>query len=198
MTTSTPTYTAAPLIKTKDVIEVEQLSERYHSLLGGITWDQNTAGRMYRFSKELCDKRNYKKFTTFKSEGDDMITGNHLRLFSICEHHLLPFFGDVAIAYIPNNLIFGLSKLQRIVDKFASKPQIQERLTSDIANFINYLIKPKGVAVQVKAIHTCVFARGTQSTNAEFTTTKVLGLFKEDRQAHDEFLKTIQSQRMQL
>ena len=95
-----------------------------------------------------------------------MIIGNHLRLFSFCEHHLLPFFGEVAIGYIPDKKIFGLSKFQRLIDKVSSKPQLQERLTYQILEEINNRLEPKGIGVVIKAIHTCVFARGTQSSHS--------------------------------
>jgi GTP cyclohydrolase I len=156
-------------------------------------YDHETTRRVFGFSKELEVKREYTRFTRFPSLSDDMIIGNHLRLFSVCEHHLLPFFGEVAICYIPDKWIFGLSKFQRIVDAIASKPQLQERLTHEILEFIQKNIEPKGIAVQVKAIHTCVFARGVQSSTAEFTTTAVIGALKENPQARNEFLQNINS-----
>jgi GTP cyclohydrolase I len=165
----------------------------YYEMLGG-NWKQyplDTGRRVTDFCKELATKRDYDKFTTFKAEGDEMIIGNHLRLFSICEHHLLPFFGEVAIGYIPNDLIFGISKLQRLIDKHSSKPQLQERITTDIRKDIEERIHPKGVAVQIKAIHTCVFARGVQSSDAQFTTTSVSGNFKENAQTRNEFLQNV-------
>lgn len=168
------------------------LVEEYYKLLGGIgDFPSETDVRVYMFSKELKDKRDYSRLTVFESDADEMIIGNHLRMFSICEHHLLPFFGEVSIGYIPDGQIFGLSKFQRIVDKFASKPQIQERLTKDITDFIVDKIKPKGVGVVIRAIHTCVFARGVQSAQAEFTTNVMYGAFKENAQARNEFLSCV-------
>ena len=117
-----------------------------------------------------------------------MIIGNHLRLFSICEHHLLPFYGEVAIGYIPDGRIFGLSKFQRLVDMVASKPQTQERLTIKILEEIKNRLNPIGIGVIVKAIHTCVFARGVQSNKAEFTTNAMYGRFKDSPQTRSEFL----------
>lgn len=165
----------------------------YYQLIGGHSDEflPETAGRVWRFSEELKSKREYDRLTVFDSDADEMIIGNHLRMFSICEHHLLPFFGEVSIGYIPDGQIFGLSKFQRIVDKFASKPQIQERLTKDIADFIVECVHPKGVGVVVVATHTCVFARGVQSASAEFTTNVMYGAFKENAQARNEFLSCV-------
>jgi GTP cyclohydrolase IA len=162
-------------------------------MLGGdITkWDNETSARVNQYCEELQTKRNYTKFTKFPATSDDMIIGNHLRMYSICEHHLLPFFGEAAIAYIPDKWIFGLSKFQRIIDMVASRPQLQERLTHEILKFIDNAIQPKGIAVQIKAIHTCVFARGVQSTDAQFTTTAVSGRLKVNPQARNEFLQNV-------
>jgi GTP cyclohydrolase IA len=103
-------------------------------MLGGKkgNFSMDTAKRVRSFAIELEQKRNYDRFTTFDSDCDEMIIGNHLRLFSICEHHLLPFYGEVSIGYIPNGKIFGLSKFQRLIDMISSKPQTQESLTAEI------------------------------------------------------------------
>jgi GTP cyclohydrolase I len=169
-------------------------------MLGGNTMNYQaaTVDRVMQFWSELRQKRNYDKFTTFKSDADEMVIGNHLKLFSICEHHLLPFFGEVSIGYIPQGTVLGLSKFQRIVDKFASKPQIQERLTSEILKFIQQITNAKGAGVVIKAIHTCVFARGVQSASAEFTTTALGGVFKTQHETRAEFLKSIDDNRMRI
>ena len=168
--------------------ELNETVNGYYRLIGGEnkSYDKETSRRLRAFGEELYRKRSYEKFTAFKADHDDMIIGNHLRLFSFCEHHLLPFFGEVAIGYIPNNKIFGLSKFQRLVDKVSSKPQLQERLTYQILEEIKNRLEPKGVGVVIKAIHTCVFARGTQSTSAEFTTSAVDGIFKENHNTKQE------------
>jgi|SRR5262245_1024719 len=172
----------------------------YYELLSGTSGglDPQTPKRVLRFSDELQAKRAYNRFSKFLSEGDQMITGNHLRVFSFCKHHLLPFFGEAAIAYIPKKHIFGLSKFQRLVDKFASEPQIQEGLTTQIADFIDQELRPAGVAVQLKCIHTCVFARGVNTANAEFTTTAVRGVMKDNPQAREEFLAAIADNRIRV
>ena len=99
--------------------ELNETVNGYYRLIGGENknYDKEKSRRLRAFGEELYRKRSYEKFTAFKADHDDMIIGNHLRLFSFCEHHLLPFFGEVAIGYIPNNKIFGLSKFQRLVDK---------------------------------------------------------------------------------
>ena len=173
--------------------EFEKTISGYYRLIGGDDgkYDKETSRRLASFGDELLRKRSYEKFTTFKADHDDMIIGNHLRLFSFCEHHLLPFFGEVAIGYIPDNKIFGLSKFQRLIDKVSSRPQLQERLTYQILEEINNRLAPKGVGVVIKAIHTCVFARGTQSSTAEFTTSAVDGIFKENINTKNEFFSII-------
>ena len=137
----------------------------YFRMLGGQLedFDTETTRRVIQFCIELDSKRSYDRLTTFPSDTDEMIIGNNLRLFSFCEHHLLPFFGKVHIGYIPNGKIFGLSKFQRLVDTVASKPQLQERLTNEIAQYVIKHLEPQGVGVVVKAIRTCVFARGVHN-----------------------------------
>lgn len=165
----------------------------YYTLLGGHAdkYDKETTRRVNDFSNEFTVKRDYRRFTLFDATNDDMIVGKHLRLFSFCEHHLLPYFGEVAIGYIPSSKIMGLSKFQRLVDACASKPSIQESLTHEIAQAINGLLHPRGVAVAVKAIHSCVFARGVQSTNAEFETLAMMGVFRTELQPRSEFLASL-------
>jgi GTP cyclohydrolase I len=182
-----------PSFYDNDIFEFDKIINGYYKLIGGddSKYDKETSRRLRTFGEELLKKRSYEKFTTFKAAHDDMIIGNHLRLFSFCEHHLLPFFGEVAIGYIPDNKIFGLSKFQRLIDKISSRPQLQERLTYQILEEINNRLKPKGIGVVIKAIHTCVFARGTQSTTAEFTTSAVEGIFKENINTKNEFLSII-------
>ena len=177
----------------KGSVEFDNIINGYYQLIGGEVndYDKETSKRLQSFGEELSRKRLYEKFTTFKAENDDMIIGNHLRLFSFCEHHLLPFFGEVAIGYIPDTKIFGLSKFQRFIDKVSSRPQLQERLTHQILEEIKNRLEPKGIGVVIKAIHTCVFARGTQSSTAEFTTSAVDGIFKENINTKNEFLSII-------
>ena len=115
-----------------------------------------------------------------------------IELYSLCEHHLLPFFGKAHIAYIPNGHIVGLSKIPRVVDVFARRLQVQERLTEQILDCINDTLKPEGVAVIIEASHMCMMMRGVQKQNSTTTTSGFRGAFKET-DTRNEFLKLVSS-----
>ncbi len=126
----------------------------------------------------------------FDENYHDMVIVKDIELYSLCEHHMLPFFGKAHIAYIPNGKIVGLSKLPRVVDVFARRLQVQERLTHDILECINTTLKPKGVAVVIEAQHMCMMMRGVQKQNSATTTSGFRGDF-EQMQTRNEFLKLI-------
>lgn len=128
----------------------------------------------------------------FKEDYEDMVIVKDIELYSLCEHHMLPFFGKAHIAYIPNWHIVGLSKLPRIVDVFARRLQVQERLTHDILECINTTLQPKGVAVVIEASHMCMMMRGVQKQNSTTTTSGFRGQF-EKIETRNEFLKLISS-----
>lgn len=128
----------------------------------------------------------------FKEDYKEMVIIKDIELYSLCEHHMLPFFGKAHIAYIPNGRIVGLSKIPRVVDVFARRLQVQERLTEQILECINDTLKPQGVAVVIEASHMCMMMRGVQKQNSTTTTSGFRGAFKESN-TRNEFLKLIAS-----
>jgi GTP cyclohydrolase I len=130
------------------------------------------------------------KSAMFAESYHDMVIIKDIELYSLCEHHILPFFGKAHIAYIPDGYIVGLSKIPRVVDIFARRLQVQERLTHDILECINNTLKPKGVAVVIEASHMCMMMRGVQKQNSVTTTSGFRGQF-ETNETRSEFLKLI-------
>ena len=125
----------------------------------------------------------------FKSEGHrNMVMVRDIELYSLCEHHLLPFFGKAHVAYIPDGHIVGLSKIPRIVDVFARRLQVQERLTEEIATALDEVLKPTGVGVVIEAYHLCMMMRGVEKQNSKTITSAVRGAFKDDSKTREEFL----------
>ena len=125
----------------------------------------------------------------FKEDHDNMIMVRDIELYSMCEHHMLPFFGKAHVAYIPNGKIVGLSKIPRIVDVFARRLQVQERLTEEIAEGLCSVLQPSGVGVVVEAYHLCMMMRGVQKQNSKTITSALRGVFREDPKTRDEFLR---------
>ncbi len=128
----------------------------------------------------------------FKEDYKNMVIVKDIELYSLCEHHMLPFFGKAHIAYIPNGYIVGLSKIPRIVDVFARRLQVQERMTDEILNVIQETLNPLGVAVVIEASHMCMMMRGVQKQNSSTTTSAWSGEFKH-QETRNEFLKLITS-----
>ncbi len=124
---------------------------------------------------------------------DEMVIVKDIEVFSLCEHHLLPFFGRCHVAYIPSNRVIGLSKLPRLVDVFARRLQVQERLTTEIAYTIMDKIKPLGVGVVIEARHLCMIMRGVEKQNSVAVTSAMLGSFRDDRKTREEFLSLVRS-----
>ncbi len=152
---------------------------------------KETPKRYIKFLKEFLTPKNF-NFTTFDAEGtDEMILQTNIPFYSLCEHHIAPFFGVANVAYIPNDKIVGLSKLARTVDLYANRLQNQERITSQIAEKIMTELKPKGVAVTLKAQHLCMCMRGVKKHDTWTMTSKMVGAFKDDDKARSEFLSLI-------
>ncbi len=129
----------------------------------------------------------------FKEEQEEMVVLKDLDFYSLCEHHLVPFFGKCYIAYLPKDQIIGLSKIARIVDVFARRLQVQERMTREIAHAIERHLKPRGVAVVIEAQHLCMMMRGVEKQNCIATTSTMLGAFKQDAATRMEFFSLLGS-----
>ena len=125
----------------------------------------------------------------FQSETDEMVIVKDIEMYSLCEHHLAPFYGKAHVAYIPDKRIIGLSKVARVVDVFARRLQVQERLTHDVAHALQDVLQPRGVGVIIEAAHLCMMMRGVQKQNSSTVTSCLLGLFRSDERTRSEFLK---------
>jgi GTP cyclohydrolase I len=122
---------------------------------------------------------------------DEMVIVRDIEFYSMCEHHMLPFIGRIHVAYIPTDKVIGLSKIPRIVDLFSRRLQVQERMTRQIAEYIQLVLKPQGVAVVAEGLHMCMMLRGVKKHDARMTTSTMLGVFREDMSTRMEFLDNI-------
>ena len=179
----------------------EDIKERYQQIIEYLGEDVNREGLLKtpeRASKAMQfltqgyhqDAAEILKSAMFKESYNEMVIVKDIEVYSLCEHHILPFFGKAHIAYIPNGQIVGLSKLPRIVDIFARRLQVQERLTKQILDCINDTLQPQGVAVVIEASHMCMMMRGVQKQNSVTTTSGFRGQF-EKIETRNEFLKLI-------
>jgi GTP cyclohydrolase I len=157
---------------------------------------ERTPERVHRALEQLT--RGYKEDAEAILRGalftvgyDEMVIVKDIEMFSLCEHHLLPFFGKVHVAYIPNGKVIGLSKLPRLVEVFARRLQVQERLTTQIAETIQNAIEPQGVGVVVEARHLCMMMRGVEKQHSSAVTSSMLGCFRDCRETREEFLSLI-------
>ena len=132
---------------------------------------------------------------TFSVHYDEMVVVKDIEFFSLCEHHLLPFFGKAHVAYLPSKRVLGLSKIARLVNMFARRLQIQERMTCQIAQSIEEKISPEGVGVIIEARHLCMQMRGVEKQHGQAVTSAMLGAFRNNKQTRDEFLSLVRSQK---
>ena len=148
-------------------------------------WDFLTKG----YSENLDELINN---AIFEGESKDMVIVKNIEFYSLCEHHMIPFYGKAHIGYIPNGKIIGLSKLARITDLFSQRLQVQERLTNQIAQCLQEVLNPRGVAVVLEGKHFCMLSRGVQKQNSIATSSSMLGIFREKESTRNEFLKLIE------
>lgn len=130
----------------------------------------------------------------YQEDYDEMVIIKDIDLYSLCEHHMLPFLGKCHVAYLPKGKVIGLSKVPRIVDTFSRRLQVQERLTNQIAECLEKILQPKGVGVIIEAMHLCMAMRGVEKQSSYTTTSSMLGSFKSDARTRSEFLSLIRSQ----
>src|SRR5215469_13770485 len=149
---------------------------------------RGTPGRMARAYAELFTPRPFTMTTFPNDEGyDELVLARAIPLRSVCEHHLLPFTGIAHVGYLPGHRILGLSKLARIVEHFARRPQVQERLTKQVADWLYTSLRPRGVGVVIEAEHTCMTVRGVQAAGSRTLTSTMLGTLREDARSRQEF-----------
>jgi len=194
-------YKAAQLID-GDGIDHEAIKVAINSILDAVGEDSKRDGllrtpdRVSRMYAELLggyrvDPVAMVNDAVFDVEYDQMVIVRDIEFYSMCEHHMLPFIGRVHVAYVPDGKVIGLSKIPRVVEMFARRLQVQERMTSQVADFINELLKPKGVAVVVEALHLCSMMRGVKKHDARMTTSAVHGYFRNNMATRMEFLDNI-------
>jgi GTP cyclohydrolase IA len=188
---------AAAELDVPDSIEFEQLIRRQLELLGEDPDREGLLRTPTRVARSLTwltqgyemDVREVVGDALFDDPHDNMIMVRDIELYSMCEHHLIPFYGKAHVAYIPDGHIVGLSKLPRVVDVFARRLQVQERLTEQIAQALTDILEPKGVGVVIEAYHLCMMMRGVQKQNSRTITSALRGVFRDDAKTRDEFLR---------
>lgn len=186
----------------EDEMDLGTIEESVKSILGAIGEDVDREGllrtpeRVARSYRELLagyrmDPRALINDAVFDVAYDAMVVVRDIEFYSMCEHHMLPFLGRAHIAYIPSDKVIGLSKIPRIVDLFSRRLQVQERMTRQIADYIDVVLKPQGVAVVVEGLHMCMMMRGVKKHDARMTTSTMLGAFRNDMATRMEFLENI-------
>ena len=179
--------------------KLEEICQQVLEELGEETAREGLLRTPFRYSKALRELTSgYRKDldtivnnAIFHEEYSEMVVVKDIEFYSLCEHHVLPFFGRAHVAYVPDGKIIGLSKIPRIVDMFARRLQVQERLTEEITNAINELLQPKGVACMISAQHLCMMMRGVQAQSSSMVTSSMRGVFLKYSATRDEFLSII-------
>ena|ERR1017187_4271363 len=177
--------------------ELQELVHRQLELLGEDPRRQGLLKTPLRVSRAIAwltrgydmDVADVVGDAVFAEDHESMVMVRDIEIYSLCEHHMLPFFGKAHIAYIPNGRIVGLSKLPRIVEVFARRLQVQERLTEQVAGAIEEVLKPVGVGVVIEAYHLCMMMRGVEKQNSKTITSALRGAFRDDAKTRDEFLR---------
>ncbi|MFE9689607.1 GTP cyclohydrolase I FolE [Micromonospora sp. NPDC005806] len=175
----------------RDLVAAEEAAARFLTALG-IDLDseslRDTPGRMARAYVELLTARPFDLTTFPNDEGyDELVLARSIPIRSVCEHHLLPFVGVAHVGYLPGDRILGLSKLARVVEHFAHRPQVQERLTKQVADWLALELAPKGVGVVIEAEHLCMSLRGVRAAGATTVTSTLLGTLRDDARSRAEF-----------
>ncbi|PCJ80975.1 MAG: GTP cyclohydrolase I FolE [Bacteroidetes bacterium] len=189
-------------IDTYDEKAISSLAEQYRTILSGIGEDVEREGLLKtpeRVAKAIAFMTSgmdavpsdILKSALFTEDNDEMVLVRNIEIFSLCEHHMLPFFGKAHVAYIPNGKIVGLSKIPRVVDAFARRLQVQERLTEQIRDCIQTTLNPKGVAVVIEAQHLCMQMRGVEKQGCVTTTSAFTGAFLNDDKTRKELMHLI-------
>jgi len=192
--------------KTEDPVTLKQaeMQELLRELLVRLSEDPEREGllrtpeRMERALEYLTrgyneDPEKVLQDALFTVSYDEMVIVRDIEMFSLCEHHVLPFFGKVHVAYIPNGKVIGLSKIPRLVEVFARRLQVQERLTTQIAETIQRAIQPQGVGVVIEARHLCMMMRGVEKQHSSAVTSAMLGVFRDCQETREEFLALIRA-----
>jgi GTP cyclohydrolase I len=190
----------------KKEMEEDKLPKAVKEILGALGENPNREGLQRtptRVAKSLryltqgyqMNPKEILAHAVFKEPYDEMVIVKDIEIFSLCEHHLLPFYGKAHVAYIPNGKIMGLSKIPRLVEVFSRRLQVQERLTTQIAESLMDALNPKGVAVVIEALHICMAMRGVKKSNAYTITSSMLGAFRKDARSRSEFLSLIRLKR---